>query len=128
MMLHRVMRFVGLLIVCATISLLAPSTASAQNTPTLATNNIGYCLTSNPTYTAHVTNADPDSQVIYTEYQHIGGATWINIWYEYSTNTDSNGEWWYTSSPPDRVGEFYAEVIVNGQVSNRAWFTVGHCD
>jgi hypothetical protein len=123
----RIIRILAVTLALATGPLPVPVKARAMNTPVLATNNIGYCLNSQPTYTAHVTEADPDSQVIYTEYQHMGGATWTNIWYEYSTNTDSNGEWFYTSAPPDRVGEFYAEVIVNGQVSNRAWFTVGHC-
>ena len=123
LMRESILRVVAL----AALTVLYGSWNAEASTPVLNANNVGYCLTSAQTYTVTVTAADPNEQVIYTEYQYVGGSSWVNIWYEYSTNTDSNGDWSYTSSPPDRVGEFYAEVIVNGQVSNRVWFFVGQC-
>jgi hypothetical protein len=109
----------------AALVLVCGALRAEASTPVLNINNVGYCLTSNPVWVITVTDADPNSQVIVTEYQHVSGSTWTNIWYEYSTDTDGDGNWWYASSPPDRVGEFYAEVIVNGQVSNRVWYFVG---
>lgn len=140
MTLNRLLnRALRVLIACASVSvgLVAPvaagprpmelSVPALMATPVLNTNNIGYCLTSSPTYTAYVTGADPNSQVTFDEYQFVGGSTWVRIWHDTSGSTDSSGAWSYNSSPPDRVGEFYAEVTVNNQVSNRVWYWVGNC-
>lgn len=92
------------------------SPAAVQSTPQLTISQPVYYKCFDPAWAITVTNADPNADVTLEEYKWNG--TWVQTWNGVVTSTDSSGNAYWNHFGPDHGGYYYAQVWVNGQLSN----------
>lgn len=109
---------------CAIICAIGLAVVRANGTPVLYTTQESYCGIYNSSWGIYGHDADPEQDVEFVEYRW-NGYQWAVIWGPATVaTTDVNGDFaWYTYGPA-YSGFYYAQVTVNGQVSNQAYYYV----
>jgi hypothetical protein len=98
--------------------------AATQSTPELYINSSHFDGPFDPSWAITVINADPNSDVVLEEYRW-NGVGWDQTWNGVVTTTNSFGNAYWNHFGPDRNGFYYAQVRVNGTLSNPVSYTVG---
>jgi hypothetical protein len=93
-------------------------------TPDLYINKTWFDGPFDPSWAISVYNADPDSDVVLEEYRW-NGVGWDQTWNGVVTTTNNVGFAYWNHFGPDRGGYYYAQVRVNGALSNPVSYTVG---
>jgi hypothetical protein len=111
------------------LGLLTPSvspfttTATADSVPELFVSQTVYTHCFDSAWAIAVTNADPNYDVELQEFKW-NGATWVSTWDSFVTTTDGTGYAYWSHFGPDHAGFYFAQVIVNGQLSNPVSYQV----
>ena len=97
--------------------------ASTDSVPQLFVSQPVYTHCFDSAWAIAVTNADPYENVELQEFKW-NGATWVSTWDGYVTTTDDTGYAYWAHFGPDHAGYYFAQVIVNGQLSNPVSYQV----
>ena len=98
--------------------------AATQSTPELYINKSHFDGPFDPSWAITVINADPNSDVVLEEYRW-NGVGWDQTWNGVVVTTDWLGSAYWNHYGPDRNGYYYAQVRVNGALSNPVSYIVG---
>lgn len=99
------------------------SHAAVQAVPQLYINKDRFCSLFDPSWAITVSNADASSDVVLEEYRW-DGTTWQETWNGVVTTTDGSGNAYWNHFGPAMNGYFYAQVRVNGMLSNPVSYRV----
>lgn len=99
--------------------------AAVQSTPQLFINKDRFCSLFDPSWAITVSSADPNSDVVLEEYRWDGFA-WQQTWNGVVTSTDGVGNAYWNHFGPATNGYYYAQVRVNGTLSNPVSYRVAH--